>query len=109
MNPPHISPSTLFPPAILAIGRNYADHAKEMGGTIPTRPIVFFKNPACVIADGATIIIPEICREGGPQVDFEGELAVILGANCCGVSEADALGMVEGYAVANDVDRKSVV
>ena len=102
----HISPPAILPPAILAIGRNYAEHAKEMGGTIPTRPIVFFKNPACVISDGEPIIIPAICREGGPQVDFEGELAVILGLNCREVSQADALGMVEGYAVANDVSAR---
>ncbi len=101
-----IEPSAFFPPAILAIGRNYADHAKEMGGTVPTQPIIFFKNPGCVIADGASIIIPAICREGGPQVDFEGELAVILGANCREVSQSDALGMVEGYAVANDVSAR---
>lgn len=101
-----IDPSAFLPTAILAIGRNYADHAKEMGGTVPTQPIIFFKNPACVIADGAPIIIPAICREGGPQVDFEGELAVILGSNCREVSQADALGMVEGYAVANDVSAR---
>lgn len=101
-----IDPSAFLPTAILAIGRNYADHAKEMGGNVPTQPIIFFKNPACVIADGAPIIIPAICREGGPQVDFEGELAVILGSNCREVSQADALGMVEGYAVANDVSAR---
>jgi len=95
-----------FPPAILAIGRNYAEHAKEMGGALPTHPIVFFKNPASMIADGQPIIIPLICREGGPQVDFEGELAVILACDCRDVSEDDALAMVDGYAVANDVSAR---
>lgn len=95
-----------IPPAILAIGRNYADHAKEMGGTVPTHPIIFFKNPASVIADGESIVIPALCREGGPQVDFEGELAIVLGHDCRDVSEEDALGRVEGYAVANDVSAR---
>ncbi len=95
-----------IPPAILAIGRNYAEHAKEMGGAVPTNPIIFFKNPASISADGDPIIIPAICREGGPQVDFEGELAVILARDCREVREGDALAMVEGYAVANDVSAR---
>ncbi len=95
-----------FPPAILAIGRNYAEHAKEMGSAPPVRPIVFFKNPASVVGNGDPIQIPPICQEGGPQVDFEGELAVVLGKDCRDVAESDALSMVEGYAVANDVSAR---
>ena len=66
------------PPAIWCIGRNYGAHAHEMGDVPKERPTVFFKNPASVIADGDAIILPPICDEHGPQVDFEGELAVIL-------------------------------
>ena len=95
-----------YPPAIIGIGRNYADHAKEMGGAVPTRPLVFMKNPACIIGDGETIVIPLICTEGGPQVDFEGELAVILDHDCRDVAEECALEMVRGYAVANDVSAR---
>ncbi len=95
-----------FVPAILGVGRNYADHAKEMSAEIPTRPLIFFKNPACVIADGEAIVIPPICSEGGPQVDFEGELAVVLAQDCLNVDEERALQMVEGYAVANDVSAR---
>ena len=95
-----------YPPAIIGIGRNYADHAKEMGGAVPTRPLVFMKNPACIIGDGETIVIPLICTEGGPQVDFEGELAVILDRDCRDVAEECALEMVRGYAVANDVSAR---
>ncbi len=95
-----------IPPAIIAIGRNYADHAKEMGGALPTRPLVFFKNPASICNDGDAIVIPVICKEGGPQVDFEGELAVILGRECRDVAQGDALAMVHGYAVANDVSAR---
>lgn len=95
-----------IPPAIIAIGRNYADHAKEMGGVLPTRPVVFMKNPAAICNDGDAIVIPLICQEGGPQVDFEGELAVIIDRDCRDVALNDALAMVRGYAVANDVSAR---
>ncbi|MFM1936206.1 MAG: hypothetical protein RI990_1165 [Planctomycetota bacterium] len=91
------------PPAIIAIGKNYADHAAEMGGTAPERPVVFMKNPAAACADGDTIVIPSICDDHGPQVDFEGELAVIIGRDCVDVPEEQALDAVAGYAAANDV------
>jgi 2-keto-4-pentenoate hydratase/2-oxohepta-3-ene-1,7-dioic acid hydratase in catechol pathway len=91
------------PPAIIAIGKNYADHAAEMGGTAPERPVVFMKNPAAACADGDAIVIPPICDDHGPQVDFEGELAVIIGRDCVDVSEERALDAVAGYAAANDV------
>ena len=50
-----------IPPAIIAIGRNYLEHAQEMGGTVDPNPILFMKNPACVIGDGQAIVIPAIC------------------------------------------------
>jgi 2-keto-4-pentenoate hydratase/2-oxohepta-3-ene-1,7-dioic acid hydratase in catechol pathway len=92
-----------YPPAILAIGRNYVEHAAELGNQAPERPMVFMKNPACVIGNGEAIVIPAICDEPQEQVDYEGELAVIIGRDCRDVSEALALEMVSGYAVANDV------
>jgi 2-keto-4-pentenoate hydratase/2-oxohepta-3-ene-1,7-dioic acid hydratase in catechol pathway len=95
-----------LPPAILAIGRNYAEHAAEMGSAAPERPLVFMKNPAAVIGDGDAIVIPPICREPGPQVDFEGELAVIIDRDCRDVAPADALAFVRGYACANDVSAR---
>jgi 2-keto-4-pentenoate hydratase/2-oxohepta-3-ene-1,7-dioic acid hydratase in catechol pathway len=94
------------PPCILAIGRNYADHAAEMGKAVQGNPIVFMKNPASVIGDGEAIVLPPICREPSAQVDFEGELAVIIDRDCRDVSEGAALGFVRGYAVANDVSAR---
>lgn len=94
------------PPAILCIGRNYADHAAEMGGKTDERPLVFMKNPASVCGNGAEIVIPAICRENGPQVDYEGELAVEIARDCRDASEADALSFVAGYRVANDVSAR---
>jgi 2-keto-4-pentenoate hydratase/2-oxohepta-3-ene-1,7-dioic acid hydratase in catechol pathway len=95
-----------LPPAILAIGRNYAEHAAEMQAAKPERPLVFMKNPASAIGDGEAIVIPEICREHGPQVDYEGELAVIIGRAARDVRREDALSYVSGYAAANDVSAR---
>jgi 2-keto-4-pentenoate hydratase/2-oxohepta-3-ene-1,7-dioic acid hydratase in catechol pathway len=95
-----------YPPAILAIGRNYADHAAEMKGESPERPVVFMKNPASVIGDGEPIVIPRICAEPEQQVDYEGELAVIIGRTCRDVSESEAIDFVAGYAIANDVSAR---
>lgn len=96
----------LYPPAIFASGRNYADHAAEMYGELPQRPIIFMKNPASVIGNGEPIVMPSICDEHGPQIDYEGELAVVLDRAVKDVSEDDALDCVRGYAVANDVSAR---
>ena len=69
-----------IPPAIIGIGKNYLDHSIEMGQEQPPeRPLIFMKNPSAICENGSPIIIPSICKEGGPQVDYEGELAVIIG------------------------------
>ncbi len=91
---------------IVAIGRNYADHAAEMGGKAPENLVVFYKNPASACGDGDAIVIPPICDEHGPQVDFEGELAVIIGTDCKDAPEARALEFVGAYAPANDVSAR---
>ena len=95
-----------YPPAILCIGKNYADHAAEMKGSVPERPMVFMKNPAAIIGAQDPITIPTICNEPEPQVDFEAELAVIIGQTCRDVPIEDALNCVGGYAVANDVSAR---
>ena len=94
------------PPAILCIGKNYSDHAAEMGGAVPERLVLFMKNPASACGDGDAIVIPAICDENGPQVDYEGELAVIVGRDCRDVPEDRALSFVGGYAAANDVSAR---
>ena len=95
-----------IPPAILAIGRNYADHAAEMGGKTDELPMVFMKNPAAVCRNGDEIVIPRVCREGGPQVDYEGELAFEIARDCRDVPESEALSVIAGYRVANDVSAR---
>jgi len=95
---------------IIGIGRNYAEHASEQGASVPERPMVFTKNPGAACLDGDEIVIPPACRDsatGGPrQVDFEAELAVILGRACRDVPESRALEHVLGYCCANDVSAR---
>ena len=95
-----------IPPAIIAIGRNYADHAAEMGTKTDERPMVFMKNPASVCRSNDVIVIPRVCREGGPQVDYEGELAFEIARDCRDVPEAEAMSVIAGYRVANDVSAR---
>lgn len=94
---------------VLGIGRNYADHAKERGAAPPTRPMVFLKYPGSLVPSGSPIVIPRACADeatGGEQVDFEGELAVILGEPARDVPEARAMDVVLGYCCANDVSAR---
>ena len=95
---------------IIGIGRNYADHAAEMGGSVPERPMYFTKNPASACLHGDAIRIPAICRgesTGGPeQVDFEAELAVIIGERGKDVPENRAMEVVLGVTCANDVSAR---
>ena len=94
------------PPAILGIGRNYAAHVNELGNAIPDAPLVFFKNPASVIANDEPIVIPEVCGVPDYGVDYEGELGVLIGTTCRDVPESSALEVVSHYCVANDVSHR---
>lgn len=94
------------PPAILCIGRNYADHAAEMGAAPPAHPMVFMKNPASACGAEDDIVIPRIVSDHGPQVDWEGELAIEIGTAARNVSETEALAAIAGYRVANDVSAR---
>jgi 5-oxopent-3-ene-1,2,5-tricarboxylate decarboxylase/2-hydroxyhepta-2,4-diene-1,7-dioate isomerase len=87
------------PNRILAIGRNYADHAKELGNVVPEDPIVFLKASTSVIGPEAAIEIPEWVG----RVDYEAELLVVLGTGGKNLAEADAMRHVVGYSVFNDV------
>jgi 2-keto-4-pentenoate hydratase/2-oxohepta-3-ene-1,7-dioic acid hydratase in catechol pathway len=93
------------PPAIFGIGLNYRRHAEETGQPIPERPAVFMKNPAAVQGPGGPIVIPAAC-ERGPEVDYECELAVVLGRDTRNVAADDAIDHVLGYTCANDVSAR---
>jgi 2-keto-4-pentenoate hydratase/2-oxohepta-3-ene-1,7-dioic acid hydratase in catechol pathway len=99
---------------IIGVGRNYAEHAKEQGAALPTRPMIFAKNPASACLSGDDIVIPRVARDpatGGEQTDFEAELAVVIGAGpggrfCRDVAEAEAARYILGYTAANDVSAR---
>jgi len=95
----------LRPGKILAIGRNYVEHARELNNEVPAEPLVFAIMPSAVIGAG-----DEIEWEGDltAQVDWEGELAVIMGKTARRVSRDDALDYVFGYTVANDVSARDL-
>ena len=95
----------LIPGKILAIGRNYAEHAKELNNEVPTEPLVFAVMPSAVIGDGDVI---EWERDLTAQVDWEGELAVIIGKTARKVSQEEALDYVFGYTIANDVSARDL-
>jgi 2-keto-4-pentenoate hydratase/2-oxohepta-3-ene-1,7-dioic acid hydratase in catechol pathway len=101
--------SVILPPvqptAVYAIGLNYAKHAGEAGLERPRYPIVFLKAPSSCIGHEQFIVVPKVCQEP-PEVDFEGELAVVIGKPARDVSEADALKHVLGYTIANDVSAR---
>lgn len=94
------------PPVILGIGKNYADHAAELGSALPQHPVVFFKNPASVIASGEAIQLPPVVRTEALGVDYEGELAVILGSDARDVPEDQAREVIAAVTCANDVSQR---
>jgi 2-keto-4-pentenoate hydratase/2-oxohepta-3-ene-1,7-dioic acid hydratase in catechol pathway len=89
----------VLPSKILGIGRNYADHAAEMGGTPPTTPSVFLKPNTAVIGPGDAITLPR----DSEHVDHEAELAVVIGRLCREVPRERAYDVVLGYTCGNDV------
>lgn len=93
------------PGKIVAIGLNYMDHVREANMAVPERPLVFTKFTTSVIGDGDAI---EIDRSIAERVDWEVELAVVVGRAMRRVPEADALDHVFGYTVANDVSARDV-
>jgi len=95
----------IMPSKIIAIGRNYAEHAAELNHDIPPAPIIFAKFPSSIIGDGETITWRASITE---KVDWEGELAVVIGKKARNVSEADAYNYVFGYSIANDVSARDL-
>ena len=89
---------------VLAIGRNYADHAAEGGGDLPKAPLIFNKLPSSLNAHEAPIVLPSISA----KVDYEAELAVVIGRRAKQVSEAKALDYVFGYTLINDVTARDL-
>jgi len=89
---------------VVAVGKNYREHAAEMGGEAPAEPLLFLKPNTSVIGPGDAIVLPP----DSERVEFEGELAVVIGRVARRVSEADAASVIFGYTVANDVTARDL-
>ncbi len=99
----------LLPPSapskIVCVGKNYVDHAAEMGGPPPKEPIIFLKPPSSIIAPEEPIILPRISK----RVDYEGEIAVIVGRRCHELEDGeDVRPYVLGYTCLNDVTARDI-
>jgi len=92
------------PSKIIGVGRNYRAHAAEMGNPIPTEPLLFFKPPSALIGDGQAIIRPRWVE----RMDYEGELAIVIGRRCRRVARGDALDVIGGYTILNDVTAREL-
>ncbi|MGC9357377.1 MAG: fumarylacetoacetate hydrolase family protein [Anaerolineae bacterium] len=92
------------PGKIVALARNYPDHAEEQDAQVPDEPLLFLKAPSSVIGPGATILLPALSK----QVDHEAELAVVIGEECQNVSEDEAWDVVLGITAANDVTARDL-
>ena len=89
---------------VVAVGRNYRDHAAELGNEVPVEPMLFFKPNTSVIGPGDAIVLPP----QSDHVDFEGELAVVIGSIAKNVKEADAADVIFGFTLANDVSARDL-
>ncbi len=88
----------------MCVGRNYVEHAKELGNEVPKAPLIFLKPPSAVIADGEPIRLPAASQ----QVEFEGEIGVVVGKRLSRASEADARRAIRGIVAVNDVTARDL-
>jgi 2-keto-4-pentenoate hydratase/2-oxohepta-3-ene-1,7-dioic acid hydratase in catechol pathway len=93
------------PSKILCIGRNYRDHAAELGNPLPKEPLLFLKPPSSLLAPGGTILLPSLSS----RVDYEGELAIVIGRRCSKLGpDEDVRPYIRGYTLVNDVTARDL-
>ena len=92
------------PGKIVCVGRNYREHAAELGNVVPDQPLLFLKPPSAVIGDGEAIVLPEMSR----QVEHEGEIGVVLGTRLRHADHAAARAAVAGITCVNDVTARDL-
>jgi 2-keto-4-pentenoate hydratase/2-oxohepta-3-ene-1,7-dioic acid hydratase in catechol pathway len=93
------------PSKIVCVGRNYRDHAAELGNSVLLEPLIFFKPPSAIIAPGEAIRLPALSE----RVDFEGEIAIVIGEKCSKIgAEEDVLQYIRGYTLVNDVTARDL-
>ncbi len=103
-----LSELTVLPPAtpskIICIGLNYVDHAIELDMEIPAEPVIFMKPSSSVIGPGGKIVYPAMSQ----RVDYEAELAVVIGKRCRNISSENAMDVIAGYTCFNDVTARDL-
>jgi 2-keto-4-pentenoate hydratase/2-oxohepta-3-ene-1,7-dioic acid hydratase in catechol pathway len=92
------------PSKIVAVGKNYADHAAEMGTPVPTDPLIFIKPSTTIIASEECIMYPAQSQ----RVDYEGELALVIGAHTVNCTPEEATAKIWGYTIGNDVTARDL-
>ena len=92
------------PGKIVCVGRNYAEHARELGNDVPDRPLLFLKPPTALIGDGEPIVLPPASR----RVEHEGEIGVVLGGTLRHADERSARAAIAGIACLNDVTARDL-
>ena len=92
------------PGKIVCVGRNYRDHAKEMGNDVPSEPLIFLKPPSSMIRDGESVVLPPQSK----QVEFEGEIGVLIGRRLKAVTSEDARSAVDRVLAVNDVTARDL-
>ncbi len=92
------------PGKIVCVGRNYREHAKELGNEVPAAPLLFLKPPSAVIAPGAPIVMPKASQ----RVDFEGEVGVVIGAPLRKATPAECVAGIRGVVALNDVTARDL-
>ncbi len=92
------------PGKIVCVGRNYVAHAKELGNEVPKQPLLFLKPPSSVIGAGETIVVPP----ASAQVEFEGEIGVVIGTRLRKAGEAEARQAIRGVVALNDVTARDL-
>jgi 2-keto-4-pentenoate hydratase/2-oxohepta-3-ene-1,7-dioic acid hydratase in catechol pathway len=95
----------MIPPSkIVCVGRNYLEHARELGNDVPSAPLLFFKPPSSLLAPGAPIVLPPESE----RVEYEGEIGVVIGATLRHVDEATAVRGIGGLVAINDVTARDL-
>jgi 2-keto-4-pentenoate hydratase/2-oxohepta-3-ene-1,7-dioic acid hydratase in catechol pathway len=92
------------PGKIVCVGRNYVDHAKELGNEVPKQPLLFLKPPSAVVAGGEPIVLPP----ASGQVEYEGEIGVVIGARLSRAGADEARRAVRGVVALNDVTARDL-
>lgn len=92
------------PSKIVCVGRNYVDHAKELGNEVPKVPLIFLKPPSSIIPSGEAIVLPPQSK----QVEHEGELVIVIGKRTRNVTAEEAKKFILGYTIGNDVTARDL-